>query len=142
MALHKYLLGLLAFAVATVFMISMVTNMGDNYGVDVGDADFIILSGNASLILDETDDLTERQHNLSLGGEINEEATEDSMFKGAFRAIRLVSGSFGLVSSIIFLSANKIGIPSFFVTAAITALTIFITFSLVYIVFRIAKGAD
>lgn len=139
MELDKFIIGLLVFTAVVVGGALIIGNLNDNYafaGTNISTNDF-----------NEVYDTTDAIYNLSsdmkgavLGGEVIEGTTEDSMFKGIYKAIRFITGSFKLVGDIINATATKLGIPSFFVVLALAALSISIIFSIIYIIFRISKG--
>jgi hypothetical protein len=94
--------------------------------------------------------MAEKTNKRASGNELDEENTEDSMFRGAFKALKYIGqakdiagGMKSIFQSVLntITSENGIPLPGYFITAAVTAFLIFITFSIIYIVFRIAKGA-
>lgn len=139
MELDKFIIGLLVFTAIVVGGSLIIGNLNDNYefaGTNISTDDF-----------GEVYDTTDQIYNMSgdmkgavLGGEVTEGTTEDSMFKGVYKALRFIPTSFALVGDIINATANKLGIPGFFVVLALAALSISIIFSIIYILFRIAKG--
>jgi len=140
MELDKFLIGLLVFTAIIVGGVLVIGNLNDNYS-DVMDEN--INTSAFGDVYDTTDDIYNLSQDMKgavLGGEVDEEATEDSMFKGVYTTLRFVQSSFGLVGDIVNAIASEIGIPSFFITLALAALAISIIFGIIYIIFRIAKG--
>ena len=139
MELDKFIIGILVFTAIIVGGSLIIADINSNYGfagTNINTDDF----GGVY-------DTTNQVYNLSgdmkaavLGGEVIEGTTEDSMFKGVYKAIRFITGSFKIAGDIINAISQKLGIPSFFIVLGLAALSISIIFSIIYIVFRIAKG--
>lgn len=140
MELDKFLIGILVFTAIVVGGTLIIANMNANY------AD--VMTENLSTDdFGEVYDTTDEIYNISqdmkdgiLGGEVDEDDTADSMFKGAYKTLRFIQASFELVGNIISAVATKIGIPVIFVTLALAALAISIVFGILYLIFRVAKG--
>lgn len=140
MELDKFLLGLLVFTAVVVGGTLIIGNFNENYN-DVMKEN--ISTSDFSSVYDTTDEIYNISQDMKdgiIGGEVDEDATEDSMFKGVYKTVRFVQNSFSLVGDIINAVATKMGIPSIFITLALAALTISIIFGLVYLIFRVAKG--
>ena len=139
MEIDKFIIGLLVFTAIVVGGTLIIGNLNTNYafaGANISTDDF-------SDVYDTTDEIYNMSNDMKgsvLGGEVTEGTTEDSMFKGVYKALRFVLASFKLVGDIINATATKLGIPKFFVVLALAALAISIIFSIIYILFRISKG--
>lgn len=139
MELDKFLIGLLVFTAIIVGGTLIIADLNSNYefaGTNISTDEF-------STVYDTTDEIYNLSQDMKdsvIGTEVEEDATEDSMFKGVYKTLRFVQNSFSLVGDIINAIAETIGIPSFFITLALAALAIAIVFALIYIIFRIAKG--
>lgn len=118
----------------------MILDADDNYddfNLSSAETDsFSAIYGDASEILNDTYELSEGVKNDTLGGELDETSTWESMLTGGYSAIRLVAGSFGLITAILTTLSEEIGIPPYFITAAFTIMVIVIIFSLIYLIFR------
>lgn len=140
MELDKFLMGILVFTAIIVGGVLIIGNFNENYD-DVMREN--ISTDDFTAVYDSTDELYNLSQDMKdgiLGGDIDADATEDSMFKGVYKTIRFIRVSFGITGDIISAIATKLGIPSFFVTLALTALAIGVIFGLVYLIFRVAKG--
>lgn len=140
MELDKFLIGLLVFTAIIVGGTLIIANLNDNYGDVMEDN---LSTSDFGDVYDTTDDIYEISQDMKgsmLGGEVDADATEDSMFKGTYKTLRFIQNSFSLVGDIISAVATRLGIPSFFVTLALAALTILIIFGIIYLILRIAKG--
>lgn len=139
MELDKFLIGILVFTAIIVGGTLIIGDINTNYGftgTNISTSEF-------SNVYDTTDDIYNLSQDMKdsvIGTEVEEDATEDSMFKGVYKTLRFIQNSFSLVGDIINAIAIEIGVPSFFITLALAALAISITFALIYIIFRIAKG--
>jgi hypothetical protein len=127
-----------AFIVFSVFIIGgvmFITDVNTNYNKNVSTSDF----GEVYNTSTEIYDIGEGMKNDTFGADVSDETSFESMIKGSYSALRLVGGTFGLFRSIADSIANKIGIPLFFVIAAITAVILAIVFALIQIIrgFRI-----
>lgn len=139
MEIDKFIIGLLVFTAIVVGGALMIGDFNTNYafaGTNISTSDF----GEVYDTTDEVYNLSNDMKESVLGGDVTEGTTEDSMFKGVYKALRFIPTSFQLVGDIINATATKIGIPPFFVVLALAALAISIIFSIIYILFRIAKG--
>jgi hypothetical protein len=139
MELDKFIIGLLIFVAVIVGGVMIIGDLNSNYGfagTNISTSDF----GGVYDATDEIYNLSEDMKGSVLGGEVTEGTTEDSMFKGVYKALRFITSSFKVVGDIMNAMATKLGIPTFFIVLAMAALSITIIFSIIYIVFRIAKG--
>jgi hypothetical protein len=139
MELDKFLLGILVFTAIVVGGVLIIGDFNTNYefaGTNMSTDDF----GTVYDTTDEIYNLSQDMKDSMLGGEVDEDDTADSMFKGGYKTLRFVQSSFGLVGDIMNAVGRKLGIPTFLITLGLAALTISIIFGIIYIVFRIAKG--
>ena len=139
MEIDKFIIGILVFTAIIIGGSLIIGNLNDNYafaGTNISTSDF----GGVYDTTEEVYNMSTEMKTAVLGGEVTEGTTEDSMFKGVYKALRFIPKSFQLVGDIINATATKIGIPQFFVVLALAALAISIIFSIIYILFRIAKG--
>lgn len=140
MELDKFLIGILVFTALIVGGTLIIGNFNENYDDVMQDN---ISTDDFTGVYDTTDkiyNLSQDMKGSILGGEVDEDDTADSMFKGGYKTIRFIQVSFSLVGDIIGAIATKMGIPSFFITLALAALTISIIFGILYLIFRVAKG--
>lgn len=139
MDLDKLVIGILAFSVIVVTGALFMNNINNNYsyaGVNLSTEDF-------GDVYDTSDKLYNTSQNLKgsiLGGDVDDQETENSMFRGAFSAVRAVAISFELIGDIINSIAGVLPIPSYFIGFALAAIALTISFGFIYIIFRIAKG--
>ena len=129
------IVGLVLFTGVT--MILDVEQNYDEFNMSSAENDsFAAIYSNAQDILDETYDTAEGVKNKTLGGELDETTTWESMLTGGYSAIRLVTGSFGLITAVLTTISDEVGIPPYFITVAFTIVVILVIFGLIYLIFR------
>lgn len=129
MRIEQLLIGLIIFSLVTVTGVLTIVDININYGKTTSTTDFSqVYNTSGSLYT-----ISQQQKNSTLGGELSSTDPDSSSISGGFRAIRFVSTSFQLYGDIIQAVANTLGIPGYFVTAAITALVIAVVFAVVYL---------
>ena len=136
MRLDQFLIATIVFMVIVVGGSLITANINDNYNKTLVDpsSDFSDLNAR----LNETYVTSQGMREDTLGGEgeaAEGEAWEGTV-KGSYSAIKLIPQSFGLVIEVIQVIANKIGVPSIFVGAAITIISLMVIFAFIYLIFR------
>lgn len=138
LALDKYLL---AFIIFSVFMVGGLAVMsGVNTSYPSADVNANLSSSDEQAfraILSDFDDLSVDMQNKTLNEQTTTLGTLDRLVNGAYKALRLIGGTFNIVPQVLSLVANKLGIPDFFVNAAVAALIILIVITLIYLFMRI-----
>lgn len=110
----------------------LIGDINNNYGLSISDSEFTDVYNT----INETYEISKDMQG-HVDGQINEEDTANSMFSGSYSAIRLVWSFFSLFGDIVNAIAEALGIPQLFVISAVTILTIFVVFSVAYLVMRI-----
>lgn len=138
MQLNRFVVALVVFALVVVTGVLMSADVSDTYNVSMNDSSFNDVNEDASDILDEMYETSDSQKDKLIGedGDVEESSAWESMITGAYSAVRLLSGSFSLVGGVLTSVSQEIGIPSYFVTAAITVVAILISFAIIYLLFR------
>ena len=135
MQLQKYLVALVVFSVVLTAGLLIIPDMNENYadaGVNMSVDDFSNITSTLDVMYNTTQEMKED----TLGGEADDTETWESMVKGAYSAVRLISNSFTLVADISAAIASVMGIPRFIVDALITIITLMVIFALIYLIFR------
>jgi len=135
MEIHKYLLGFVMFSFAIVSLLFVFNDIGTSYDLDLDiDSQF---NGTYNKI-NETYNLGQDISADTLSAEIEGgDESWESMTKGGYTgAKRGITGSFGLVGATLNDVSNAIGIPSFVIVFAMTAILLTAVFSIIYLVFR------
>ena len=140
MELDKFIIGLLVFTAVVLSGVLLIGDVNSNYGEFMEEN---LSTDEFTAVYDSTDEVYNMSVDMKgsvLGGEVDEDATEDSMFKGVYKALKFVASSFSIVGDIIEAIALSFGIPKFFITLGIAGFAISIVFGLIMIIFRIGRG--
>lgn len=148
MRFDQLLIGFLLLAVFVVGGTMMLNDINENYGaeaaaeggfpdgyeaVNLSDDDF----GGVYDKIDEIYGITNDAKNHTLYDDIEGGSDSwESMTKGSYSALRLVSGTVPLFFNITTTVATKIGVPPFLVNVAYIAFLITIIFGIIYMIFR------
>ena len=138
MQLDKYLVSIIIFMVLVLSMALVIPDINQNYegvdGFEAMDSGINESYYNVTAMYDTGAAAKEK----TLGGEISDTDSLDSMIKGAYSSIRLVSSSFKITGDIVDDISSEVGIPedSYFRLAAKASILIMVIFSLIYLVFR------
>lgn len=128
------LIGFLIFSLFVLGGVAMINDLDDSYEdtVNMTDEDF----GEVYNTIDEMYDTTSSAKEKTLEGDISDSESWESMTKGSYSAVRLVTGSFKLFTDITNAIALKLSIPQFIIKIAFIIFTISIIFGIVYMIFR------
>lgn len=136
MDLDKFIIGLLVFTAIIIGGSFIIGDLNNNYAF----AGTNISTNQFGSVYDTTNQI----YNLSmdmkqdvLGSTVSSGTTQDDMFNGVYKAMRLIPQAFSLVGDIINAIALNVGIPSFFIGLGLAALSISIIFAIIYIIFRV-----
>ena len=133
--LDKWMITFVVFAAVFLTGMFIVSDVNSNYGydgvsIDIDDVPEINES------FEELENASSGMREAVFGSEVDEDNTVDSLFKGAFSALRFVRATFNMFGNIINAIAVKIGIPDWMVAFAITAVVIMVVFALIAIIIR------
>ena len=132
MRIDNYLIGFIIFSVIIVTGVFIVRDVNTNYNVSVSTDDF----NDTYNTIDDMYDIGSGMKSHTLDADISESESWESMTKGSYSAIRLVSGTFTLIGNIINDIAETLKIPAYFVKFALAALIIAVVFGIIYIFIR------
>jgi len=135
MRFDQILIGFLLFALFLIGGTLMVADMNKNYDdVNMSDDKF---SGVYNKV-DEVYGIQQDAEEKTLGAEIEQadDETWESMTKGSYSAVRMMTGTIPLFTNITSTVATELGVPDFIPKIAIIAFLITLTFMLVYMIFR------
>jgi len=121
-----------AFIIGGTMIMADLNSSYEDEGVNLSDDDF----GDVYNTIDDMYGVASGAKEDTLGGEISEDTSWESMTKGSYSAIRLVTGSFKLFTDIANAIAAKLNIPQFLVQIAFIAFSLTIIFGLIYMIFR------
>jgi len=136
MGLDKFAIGIVLFMVMVMGSLMLIGDLNTNYeGVNIDASD--LKQYNDTFNQSEFTALTNTMNGFIIGGEVDDDQIENSMFKGAFSALRLITLPFRVTGQVIMLTVQLLGIPAFFQIAAIIILGLFVMFGMIYAVLRL-----
>lgn len=138
----KLIVGLLVFIMMVIGGTMIIADINYNYaesGVDM-DTEFYGKMENLSYASYYDINKTGQGGMTNVFTPLDEETTESSMFKGGFKALKLITSTPTLIYNIAQEFGKTLPVPRIFIDLFFAALTIMLMFSVIYIVFRIAKG--
>jgi len=129
---------LIGFLLLTLFVIGgtlMIVDLNESYE----DAGVNLSTERYGVIYNSTDDLfgiAEDSDENMFQGDISETDSWESMTKGSYSTIRLITGSYGLFKGITTAVALEVGMHPLIVRIAYIAFVLTIVFSVIYLIFR------
>jgi len=93
MKLHQFVIGLVIFGLIVIVGFNMIGDVNTNYNLSLNDSEY----GDVYNTIDDTYDLGRSMEDSSLGSEIDDEESWESMTKGSYSAVRQVTGGYSLV---------------------------------------------
>ena len=135
--LENYFLAFIVFTLIVLGGVGVITNINNNYNVSMGQgSEFNTTIARANQVYNSTVTTSSSMKTSVADADISEDTTENSMFKGAFSAVRNSMGIFGIMGGLINDIGGALGIPAVFTSLAIAAFLIILAFALVYLIFR------
>jgi len=132
--LDSFIIGIIIFSFIIAVGSGMIVDMADNYDVEYDDE-----FGTTYIVIEDIYNDTIAQKEDVFGGEIEETDPLDSAIRGGTSALKLLTSPVKITSSIIGNVQEKSNLPTeinirqYFTTA----LTVVVTFGLIYLFFRI-----
>ena len=130
--LDSFIIGLIIFSFIIAVGSGMIVNMADNYDVEYDDE-----FGATYLIIEDMYNDTTIQKEDVFGEEITEETPLDDAVKGGTSALKLLTSPIRITSTIIGDVQEKVAPAVDIRLYFTTALTVVVTFGLIYLFFRI-----
>ncbi len=135
--IENYFLAFILFALIIFAGVGIISDVNSNYNTSMGNEEaFNTTYTRAEKIYNDTYETSSSMKTKVADADISEDTTENSMFKGAFSAIRSSIGIFGIVGGLVNDIGSVLGIPSVFINLGISAFLIILTMTLIYLVFR------
>ena len=135
--LESYFLAFIIFTMVILGGVLIITDVNTSYNVSIGQgSEFNTTISRANQVYNSTYEAGSAMETKVVDADISEDSTENSMFKGAFSAIRGSMGIFGIMGGVINDIGNALHIPPIFTTLALTSFLIIIAMTLIYLVFR------
>jgi len=129
---------LIGFLVLSLFIIGgtmMMVDLNESYrdtGINISTERYSAVYNSTTDMFGIAEDADEKMFQ----GDISETDSWESMTKGSYSTIRLVTGSYSLFKAITTTVAKEIGIHPIIVRIAYIAFVLVIVFSVVYMIFR------
>ncbi len=139
MDLLKFLLSILTFMVVVLTLTMVIPDMNENYaGVDGYNVMDSKINDSVFNKINDTYNQASSTKEKVLGEEVSEVGTWETMVTGAYGAVRFVTASFEITGGMIDNIATELGLASdsYLRVAAKIAILLFISFSLIYLLFR------
>jgi len=135
--LENYFIAFILFTVIVIGGMGVITNINTNYEVSMGqESQFNTTIARANQVYNSTQSTSSSMKTSVADADISEDTTENSMFKGAFSAVRNSMGVFGIMGGLINDIGGALGVPDVFINLAIAAFLVILAFALIYLVFR------
>jgi len=135
--IENYFIAFIIFALIIFGGVGIITDINTNYNTTMGqEEEFNITYTRAQKIYNDSYETSSSMKTQVADADISEDTTENSMFKGAFSAIRSSVGIFGIVGGLVNDIGSVLGIPVVFINLAISAFLIVVAMTLIYLVFR------
>lgn len=132
MNILNYLLGFIILGLFVVGGTMIVSDLNTNYSLNMSTQGI----NNTFNQVDKIYNMSKDMDSSTLGGDISDTAPWESMTKGAYIAIRQVTGTYSLINAMITDISNIIELPKPIVVAVMTTITLSIIFALIYLLFR------
>jgi len=135
--IENYFLAFILFTLIIIAGIGLTTDINKNYNTTIGQEDeFNTTFTRAEKMYNTTYSTSREMEQKVVDADISEDTTENSMFKGAFSAVRNSFVSLGVVGGLINDIGGIIGVPLVFMKLGIASFLIIITMTIIYLVFR------
>ena len=130
--LDSFIIGVIIFSFIIAVGAGMITDMATNYDVEYDDE----FGATYLIIEDMYNDTTDQKEDV-FGGDIEEDDALDSAIKGGTSALKLLTSPIRITSTIVGDVQEKIAPAVDIRLYFTTALTVVVTFGLIYLFFRI-----
>lgn len=130
MKLENWIITFVVFSVFILGGMMLITDINTNYNKNMSTSEYSGVYNTSEDIYN----IGQGMKNDTFGGDVEEDESFESMIKGSYSALRLVGGTFGMFKDIIDNIASEIGVPEFFVYAAIIVMIVLVVFALIYII--------
>ena len=135
--LENYVLGSIVFIIIIIAGMGIITDVNTNYNTSMGqEAAFNTTFSRANQMYNDTYDTGLEMKGKVVDADITEDTTENSMFKGAFSALRSLTNLFSIVGGLVNDIGSVLGIPTVFINLGIISFLVILSFAIIYLVFR------
>ena len=135
--LENYFIAFIVFTLIIFAGVGLITDVNTSYNVSIGqESAFNTTYSRAQSMYNDTYDAGIEMKGKVVDADISEDTTENSMFKGAFSALRTLTNLFGIVGGVVNDIGSVIGVPTVFINLAIISFLIILSMAIIYLVFR------
>lgn len=142
MRFDSWLIGLLVFSMLVVTGMLVMADLHDNYT----EIDFSEDLSKFDERLNQTNEIDSTTSGMrcalfdtescTTSSGLDSDNIEESLFKGGFSSISFITGSFSIFGNIVDAITEELGIPAYFKTIAMVAITILLIMAAIYLIFR------
>lgn len=129
MRLDKVIIAILVFSAVIWVGAYLVLDVNTNYDKSVTMNKY----NDSYNVISDVESLSNSLDAKVTGGNVSDEDTENSIFRGVYSATRLITGVYDFFGNIVHSIADVFNIPQILVTVAIVAFSIAIVFALIYL---------
>jgi len=136
LSLDKFVIGFAVFSLMIFIGVSLISDINVNYDVDIDTGRF----NKTYDVMEETYNLSQDIKSQTIDADISEEESWQSMAKGSYSSIRLVSQTFSLVGAIVNDISFNLGIDERIVMFVMTIISIAVFFAIIYLVMGVVRN--
>jgi hypothetical protein len=134
--LDKWVIAFVIFGVIIAGGLLITVDIEKTYDVTINDSahgSWNELTG----LINETYGISTDMSGKATGEDVEDTGMLESLLRGSYLALKQVKNTFSMFTSVIEIIALELGIPAFFLTAAMAVMTIAVIFALIYLFMRI-----
>lgn len=133
MELDKWVITFVIFGVIVTGSLLLIGDLQTNYNPGMNDSEF----SDTYETIQDTYELTNSTRDTLFSSEFSDESALETIVKAAFIAVKQVSNTFTMFVDVLWELAGALGVPSFFIWAAISVMTIAVVYALILLFMRI-----
>ena len=133
MRLDAFIISVLVFSLFIVVGFTIWYDVNSEYEINASTSDYEDVYNVTGELYDTARDMQGKTLDAEVEGT---DQSWESLVKGTYSSVRLITGSFRVVGGMINAVARRIGVPEIFVQVAMTILLVSIVFSIIYLIFR------
>lgn len=138
MKLDQYLIAIILASLILVVGIGIIWDVNTNYapyGAHIDD-EFSALNNTARSVINTSTAFAGDMKEKSFGEEVTTLDALNTVIRGSFSAVRLVTSSFKMINDLVFIVADRLGVPDIFLKILIAVITIMVVFAVIRIFTR------
>ena len=136
LSLDKFAIGFVIFSIFVVIGVTMIADINTNYETSIDTNNF----NSTYNVINQTYDLSQDIKDDTVDADISDQESWQSMAKGSYSAVRLMTQTFNLIGAIMNDIAITLGISAVIVKFAITIISLAIFFAIIYLVMGVIRN--